>query len=202
MYQMIKHEDQKLTEFSEKVFKTGFVGNFKDATAVYAIICAGRELGLPPMVSLRAFHYMNGKPVLSAEAMLALIKRSSLCRYFHLVDSTKENATYETLRVGEPAPTRISFTMAQARDAGLLGNPSWKKFPDAMLRARCVAALGRAVYPDVLVGIYTADEMGEKENAPERITAEIFESKSQPTSIEDEAERVKLYQEENERNGN
>src|SRR5690606_14566168 len=80
------------------------------------------------------------------------------CKYFRLVESTDERATYETLREGEPEPTRITWTIQQAAKAGLTGRQNWKAHPAAMLRARASAALARAVYPDVAMGIYDPDE--------------------------------------------
>src|SRR5690606_27529948 len=41
---------------------------------------------------------------------------------------------------------------------GLTGRSNWKAHPAAMLRARASAALARAVYPDVAMGIYDPDE--------------------------------------------
>ena len=127
--------------------------------AAFIIIVAGRELGLTAMQSLRSLHVIDGKPVMSADLMLALTKRSPECLYFRLVQSTNEVATYETHRRGEPEPTRLSFSMADAIAAGLAGKDPWKKFPAAMLRARCIAALTRAVYPDVMLGVYETDEL-------------------------------------------
>lgn len=134
--------------------------------AVFTVIMTGRELGLSTMQSLRSIHVINGKPTLSADLMVALVKRrKDVCHYFKLVESTADHATYETERDGEPGPTRLTWTMQQARTAGL-GGGNWKKFPDAMLRARCGSALARAVYPDVVGGLYDPDELGMDARAP------------------------------------
>jgi len=53
----------------------------------------------------------------------------------------------------------MSFTIEQAQRAGVTGKDNWKKYPEAMLRARCISALARAVYPDVVLGIYETDEL-------------------------------------------
>jgi hypothetical protein len=126
--------------------------------AAFAIILAGRELGLSPMQALRSIHIIEGKPTMSADLMLALVKRSPRCRYFKMVESTEKAATYETDREGE-GPTRMSFTLDEAKAASLTGKDNWRKFPSAMLRARCIAALARTVYPDVLLGVYETDEL-------------------------------------------
>jgi hypothetical protein len=126
----------------------------------YVILLFGRELGLAPMQSMLNVDLVEGKPRLNAQMTVALVKRSPLCRYFRLVESTDEVATYETLREGEPEPTRLSFTLRQAERAGLKGN-NWQRHPAAMLRHRAAQSLARAVYPDVIGNVYDDDEISE-----------------------------------------
>lgn len=132
--------------------------------AAFAIIVIGRELGLSAMQSLRSIQIVKGKPTLSADLILLLVKRNPACERFQLVESTDRRALYETKRVGEDA-TSMALTIADAARAGLLGSENWKKHPKAMLRARCLAALARAVYPDVVLGVYEPDELVEPARA-------------------------------------
>lgn len=136
--------------------------------AAVTIIMAGRELGLTAMQSLRAIHVVEGKPTLSADLMVALVKKLPDCEYFRLVKSTGEIATYETKRRGDPEPTTLSFTFEEAKAAGLTGKDNWRKYTAAMLRARASAALCRAVYPDAMMGIYDPDEVSEPTREPAR----------------------------------
>lgn len=122
------------------------------------ILVTGQELGLSPMQALRGLHVVEGRPVLAAELLVGLVKKHPACRYFRLVESTDARAVYETHRGGEPEPTRMEWTIKQAQQAGLGGRHNWKAHPAAMLRARASAALARAVYPDVAMGIYDTDE--------------------------------------------
>ena len=129
--------------------------------AAFAIIATGRELGMTAMQSLRSIHVIEGKPTLSADLVAALVKsRGDICKYFLLTQSTVTTATYETQRVGDPKPTTMSFTIEDAQRAGLTGKDNWRKYPAAMLRARCITALARAVYPDLAMGIYDEDQLG------------------------------------------
>lgn len=131
---------------------------------VLAIVLTGRELGLEPMQAIRGIHIIEGKPSMSADLMGALVKKSPACEFLTLVESTGLVATYKTKRRGEPGETVMSFTIEQAKAAGAEGKSNWKKYPDAMLRARALAAICRAVYPDVCLGIYDSDS-GELEPA-------------------------------------
>lgn len=125
------------------------------------ILLTGRELGLAPMQSLRGIHVVQGRPVLSADLMVAIVRRSGLCASWRTVESTPEVCTIETRREGETDPARKTWTMADAARAGLTAKGgNWKAYPTQMLRHRCAADLAREVYPDVVLGLYDPDEMG------------------------------------------
>lgn len=143
---------------AQQLAVSNMTGKVRTPEAVLAVLLTGRELGLTSMQSLRSIHIIEGKPTLSADLMVALCKRSPMCRYFRLVESTGLIATYETERRDEGV-TKMSYTFDEAKAAGLSSRDNWKKFTAAMLRARCSSALARAVYPDLLVGIYESDEV-------------------------------------------
>jgi hypothetical protein len=56
------------------------------------------------------------------------------------------------MAISDPEPTRLTFSMDDAKRAGLAGRGPWQKYPQAMLRARCAMALARAHYPDAVMG--------------------------------------------------
>lgn len=139
---------------------------------VLVVVLTGMELGLSPMQSVRSLAVINGKPVMSADLMVALCNRSAECLEFRLVESTAKAATYQAHRRGAE-PVKLTWTMDQAKAAGLAGKDTWQKYPDAMLRARCASALARAVFPDLVLGVYEKDEGDELRGggAPEGYSA-------------------------------
>ncbi len=127
-----------------------------------ATLITGRELGLSPMQSIRGMHVIEGKAVMSSELMVALVvSKADICEVFQVVETNEKLATYSTKRRGYDKPTTMTFSMEDATRAGLTGKDNWKKYPAAMLRARCSSALCRAVYPDLVGGVYEADEAEE-----------------------------------------
>jgi hypothetical protein len=125
---------------------------------ILVTLLAGQEMGLPPMASLRGIHVIKGKPVLGADTMVAVVLGSGKAVYFRRVDDGRDDAvTYETQREGHPSPQRVTWTLTDAKRAGLNGD-NWTKYPRAMLAARAKAELARDVYPDVLAGCYDPDE--------------------------------------------
>lgn len=137
---------------------------------VLVTLITGHELGLSPMQSVRGLHVVQGRAVMSADLTVALVmRRRDVCEWFRLVKSDDKAAEYQTKRVGSE-PVTMSYTFAQATTAGLTGKQNWKTHTAAMLRARCSAALARAVYPDLVLGVYDPDE-AEEFKAPVRVTA-------------------------------
>lgn len=129
--------------------------------AAYVVISTGLEMGLGVMQSLRhIFVTPEGKVGVSASIIVSRVKRAKTCRYFRIVKMDAKECTCETLREGEPEPTRLTWTIEDAKNAQLIHKDNWKKYPRAMLRNRCQAELARAVYPDEVDGVYDPDELG------------------------------------------
>jgi hypothetical protein len=143
----------------------------KQPADVLLIIMHGRDLGLSPSQALRGLHIVEGKVVMSADLMAAMVLRHpEICERFALVESTDTRATYEAKRVGQES-VRLSWTIDQARAAKLTGKSNWAAYPAAMLRARCCAAIARAVFPDLLFGVYETSELADAPAAPPPIRA-------------------------------
>jgi hypothetical protein len=122
------------------------------------LLMTGRDLGLSYAQSLRAFHVVQGRPVLSAAGMVAVCLRSGVCEHFRTVESTDTVATVEVKRRGDPA-RRVSFSLDDAKRAGLANRETWKAYPSRMLLARAQAWAAREVFPDLLLGLYDEDEV-------------------------------------------
>lgn len=148
---------EQALKFAATIAKTGICG-VKTAEEVLVRIAAGRELGIGAMQSLRQIYVVNGRPSLDASLILGLCLSSPVCEYFEIAESSAHKATFKAKRRGRPEQV-MTWTIEQARAAKLADKDNWKGYPDAMLRARCVAALARVVFPDVLGGFYAREEM-------------------------------------------
>ncbi len=134
--------------------------------AVLSTVMTGRELGLPAMASLRSIHNIDGKHSLSAALMSALVLKSGLAEYFEPVKFDDKSATFVTKRKGSRNEVTMTHTIEMARQAWSKGEDAWMKSgwgrnPTDMLVARATARLARMVYPDLLAGLYTPDELNE-----------------------------------------
>ena len=125
---------------------------------ILLVLMSGRDLGLTVTQAFRAIYIVKGRPSLSAAYKVASAKQHPDCEYFQMISSSDTEATFETKRKGNPKPTRLTFTIEQARKAGLTGG-NYDKFPAAMLRARCSGGLSDIEYGDSVYGLPTAEEI-------------------------------------------
>ena len=151
-YQIIRDQAQSLV-------KTGFLPTaIKTPEQALAIILTGRELGIPAMAALNTINVIQGKPTVSPQLMLALIERSGQLEDIK-VDVTDKGASVTMKRKGRTAHTE-TFGQTEAQAMGLLGKDNYKKQAGVMYKWRAVAACARTVFPDVILGLYTPEEMG------------------------------------------
>ncbi len=144
---------------AEKVYDTDFVpkGLRGSEAATAAAMLYGREVGLPPMTSLNMTHVVEGKPGLSAEGMRALVYAAG--HEIEFVETTGAVCTMRARRRGSEKWTPLTWTIDMARAAGLTGKSNWKHYPRALLQARATTELCRMVFPDVIHGFRSVEEL-------------------------------------------
>lgn len=150
-----------LKEIASMAVKSGLLpSSIKTAEQACIIALKGRELGIPPMVAFAQISVINGKPCMSAELMLSQIYKTNPAAVINFLKNDNKECVIEASRKHSRTST-WSFTLEDAQNAGLLGKQVWKQYPAAMLRARAISAMARAVFPDALNGVsYTPEELG------------------------------------------
>lgn len=160
-------------DFSKAIYNSRLYQKFASPEAIFAVIVRGREMGLEAMTALDCFHVIEGRPAPLAHMIVARAKAHPDCKYFRYISGDDTYAEYETQNRNNPSPTRLKFTIDQARLAGLAPrNPrtekpqqgkddrgNWEKRPNAMLRKTCAVELTRIEYPDAALGLYAAEEL-------------------------------------------
>lgn len=159
-------EPRNMTEavqLAQRMYESRLFGAYGTPQAVLATVMAGRELGIPAMASLRAFHVIEGKPTMSAGTIQSLVIKSGKAKYFRCTERTNELATFETQR-GDDPPVSLSFSVEDGRrawpkDDVAFAKSGWGRNPADMCVARASSKLARLVYPDVVSGLYAPEEM-------------------------------------------
>jgi hypothetical protein len=126
--------------------------------AVLCAILTGNELGIDAMQSLAKIHVIEGKPAISAELMRALVLRAG--HEMWVEEATATKCTVAGKRRGSEQTSRVTWTLDDAKRAGLEGRPNWRKYPKQMLLARASSELARTMFADVLAGVsYSVEEL-------------------------------------------
>src|SRR5690606_31794716 len=183
--QIAQHINQ-IQALGQTLVKSGLLPQgVRTPEAAVAIILKGRELGIPPMQALSHIHVINGKPTLSAELMLAMVMKAG--HEVWIVETTSERCAIAGKRRGSGREQSLTFTLEDAQRAGVTTNQTWKKYPDAMLRARAISAFCRMFAPDVLMGVsYTPEELGADVDGEGNVLTVEAPAVAQPAVVEAE----------------
>jgi 5'-3' exonuclease len=166
-------------EVAGALYASKLYSHLPSQDAIYAVMLRGRALGLDATTALASFHSIQGRLAMHADLIEALVLRSGKAEYFEMDDCDAKQATYVTKRVGGRRAHSMTFTIEDAFNAKLVvkdpsgidgyngrdktGAPSadsnWSKWRATMLRHRAKTQLARAVYSDLVLGLYDPEEL-------------------------------------------
>lgn len=159
-------------DFAKAIYNSRLYSKFNNPEAIFAVIVRGREMGLGALTALDAFDVVEGRPAPKAHLIIARAKAHPDCEYFSFIGGDEKQATYETKNRNNPNPTRLTYTIEQARLAGRAPtNPrrerpqgkddrgQWEKVPAEMIRKSCGVQLARIEYPDAALGLVASEEL-------------------------------------------
>ena len=130
--------------------------------AVMAAMLTGHEIGIGPMQALSEISVINGRPCMSAKLMRALVHRAGHDLWFEAKGNTKVTICARRADWPEDRVAKVTWTMDDAKAAGLSGGQNYRKYPRAMLAARATGEICRDNFADVLGGIgYTPEELSD-----------------------------------------
>jgi hypothetical protein len=112
---------------------------------------------------LHGVAWVQGKPVIDATLQRALAMAAGYRLQMVAADTTK--ATVVVSRNGEELG-KASFTMDEAKTAGLAGKDNWRKHPVDMLVARATTRAIKWFCPEALLGGAMTDDEIESMNTP------------------------------------
>lgn len=162
----------QMKEQAQVFIKSGFLPRaIRSPEQALAVITMGKELGLQTWQSFREIHIINGTPAIGAKLMLGLIyQKHPECVISYEV-MTPQQCTIKAARKegsGQPLST-FTFTWQDAQNAQLTGKDNWRKYPQDMLRNRCISKLARSLFPDVVMGLYTDEEIESFNDTPKHV---------------------------------
>lgn len=162
--------------------ESGYFPDVKSKAQAIVKVMAGAELGLPPFASMSGIHIIQGKPVLGANVIATLVKNDPRYNYTIKVCSDMV-CTLEWFEDGK-LQGESSFTLDEAKKAGLTGKDNWTKYPSDMLFARAISRGSRRFAPGIFGGspVYTHDEMGVDTDEDGQVIIEAVAKEPEPVN--------------------
>lgn len=117
-----------------------------------------RARGLDLLTALQTVAFIDGKPVIDATMQRALAKRAGYTA--KVVAASVTEATVEVWE-GDDMLGSATYTIEEAKAAGLANKNNWKQNPKSMLVARATTQAIRWHAPDVMTGVFTEEEIDE-----------------------------------------
>jgi hypothetical protein len=182
---LIPQSVEEAWRMAEMIYRSGIAPRDMNAPEkIVTSIFYGMEVGLPPMQAVQSIAVVNGRPTIWGDAALGLVQGSGkMAGFKEWIEGEGESMTAFCTchRVGYQEPIEYSFTVADAKTAGLWGKTGpWKQYPKRMLALRARAFALRNGFADVLKGL------GVREEVADYITpnAEHAATQQTPQSIE------------------
>ena len=183
---------QEAENLGKIFFRSGLFSDAKSEAQAIVKILAGRELGIPPLISMTKVHIIQGKIAIGADLMAQKIKESKEYDY-RVVEHTEKRCVIDFFQKRENGWKKIGnsvFTIEDAEKAGLL-KPKikdgvdynlWGKYPRNLLFARAISNGARWFCPHLISGAYTPEELGAEEIVNGKVEEQKGEVKELPKS--------------------
>lgn len=140
----------------------------------------GNQLGLDVFASMQGIAIVNGRPSLWGDVLRSLIlahpKLENIEESYE-GEGDALTAVCVITRKGM-SPYSATFSVQDAKDAGLWGRNTWKNFSRDMLLNRAFGRAARRRFADALNGIGVADEMEDaapQHNSRKQVAQEVSE---------------------------
>ena len=152
-----------LQSMARAVAAGGMFPSVKSPEQAITLMLLAQAENLHPMNALRRFHIIDGKPSMRADTMLASYRaKGGRAIWVTKADDTGKQVARWTYDGND---LEIGYTIDEARKAGYVRQGSnWTKDPASQLRARAITRAVRMLCPEVVVGIYTPEELEDVAN--------------------------------------
>jgi hypothetical protein len=146
---------------------------------VLVIILYGQELGLAPMQAIQVIDVVKGRPSLRANLWVALARKAG--HKVRVVENTATSTTVTVIRHDDPdGPVTATYTIEDAKTAGLTSNDNYRKNPKAMLYARAASTAIRQACPEVAMGFSDEYELADPPPARPTLAQVAAEREDRP----------------------
>lgn len=176
MSEIVKFEE-KQNYLQKLIDSKNLPGHIKSVESAFLIDNMGKELGFP---TIQAMHYIipiQGKLTLSTKAIGAILRKNGV-KFKTLEDAVwvYADGSAKSIHSGDIKPVDrrttikferygeeeiVDYMWSDATSQGLINKDNWKRMPKEMMYARCLTKGANRVAQDLLMGLYSTDEMAD-----------------------------------------
>lgn len=182
--EMMAHGDMLPAQYRRKPANLLFAVEYADA------------LGIPRINAITSVHVIDGKPTASSDLIGSLVRKAGHRLRVRVEGAgTKAVVTATIVRADDPDfEFKSVWNWTRALNAGVTGKDNWKKWPEAMMKARAITEVAREAASDALFGvIYTPEELDavvdEDGNVVRDATARREATRAQATRVHPEQQQ-------------
>lgn len=164
--ELVQWSVSDLEVMADRVAKSKLFGLDQSQAFTLMLLCQAE--GIHPVKAVQRYHVIQGRPAMKADAMLAdFLRIGGTVEWVTESDDREKCEAIFRHPTFAPKGQAVRFSTADAKAAGLLGNPTWQKYPANMLRARVISNGVRMIAPGIVAGLYTPEEVQDiAENEP------------------------------------
>ena len=147
---------QQIEGLSAKLIDSEALPNtIKNASQLMMVLLSGYEADMTPMQAINSFYIVNGKITIWGSAVITQLRKAGWT--LEWIESTDKKA-HVKISKGDVSG-EDSFTIEEAKTAGLTGKGPWRSYPKDMLRWKAIGRCIRFTCPEVLGGYYMKEDI-------------------------------------------
>ncbi|MEL7453813.1 MAG: hypothetical protein AAGJ50_10635 [Pseudomonadota bacterium] len=163
---LIPNDPESAYKMATAIAASGLFG-CKNADQAFSLMLLADAEGLHPAIAARDYHIIEGRPSLRSDAMLARFQANG--GRVKWIERSNQSVTAEFSHEAGGA-CEVTWTIEMAANVtrwsrkenkyvSLVENDNWKNYPRQMLTARVISEGVRTVFPGVVAGLYSPEEV-------------------------------------------
>lgn len=142
---------------------------------VYIAMAYGAQIGLNPLLAVQNIAVVNGRPAVYGDALTAIVMGHPETEEYD--DGYLDDGTAYCKIVRKGRNVYRTFSVEQAKKAGLWGKGTWIQYPERMLLWRAKGWAIRDAFADVLMGLWSYEEAIDAQPEMQNVTEELGDKK-------------------------
>lgn len=159
----VRYSLSEMQVMAETIAKSRLFGDISTPERALALMLLCDAEGLHPVMATRRYHIVENRPTMRADAMQAEFQARQGVIEILRNDAQEARAIFSHPKL-QPKGFEMAVTYQEFKESGLTSGANgekvnWRRFRADMLWARLITRAIRRIYPGIIAGIYTPEEI-------------------------------------------